>query len=123
MHRTRSRSLGKVLRAARTMAACRRTIPFVGKADHRPEIYTLGHRSSMGLTVRPATNEVWLSEMGPNGGDEINILKAGRNYGWPLVSLGRTYPGPWQAKVNEPTHAGFEPPVVYWTPVDLGRRA
>jgi glucose/arabinose dehydrogenase len=69
----------------------------------------------MGLTVRPGTNEVWLSEMGPNGGDEINIIKAGRNYGWPQVSLGRTYPGPWQAEVNEPTHAGFEPPVVYWT--------
>ena len=45
--------------------------------------------------------------MGPNGGDEINMLKAGRNYGWPLVSLGRTYPGPWQAKANEPTHAGL----------------
>jgi len=44
------------------------------------------------------------------------VLKAGRNYGWPLVSLGRTYPGPWQAKTNMPTHAGFEPPVAYWMP-------
>jgi glucose/arabinose dehydrogenase len=70
----------------------------------------------MGLAVHPVTGEVFLAEMGPNGGDEINVLKAGRNYGWPLVSLGRTYPGPWQAKVNEPTHTGFEPPVVYWTP-------
>ena len=90
--------------------------PFVGKAGYRPEIYTLGHRSSMGLTIHPGTGEVWLSEMGPNGGDEINILKPGRNYGWPLVSLGRTYPGPWQSKENQPTHAGFEPPVVYWMP-------
>jgi glucose/arabinose dehydrogenase len=90
--------------------------PFVGKAGYRPEIYTLGHRSSMGLAVHPATGEVWLAEMGPNGGDEINVLRAGRNYGWPLVSLGRTYPGPWQAKTSEPTHAGFEPPVVYWMP-------
>ena len=90
--------------------------PFVGKAGHRPEIYTLGHRSSMGLAVHPETGEVWLAEMGPNGGDEINVLKPGRNYGWPVVSLGRTYPGPWQAKINEPTHAGFEPPVVYWMP-------
>jgi glucose/arabinose dehydrogenase len=90
--------------------------PFVGKAGHRPEIYTLGHRSSMGLAVHPVTGEVYLSEMGPNGGDEINLLKPGRNYGWPLVSLGRTYPGPWQAKVNEPTHAGFEPPLLYWMP-------
>jgi glucose/arabinose dehydrogenase len=90
--------------------------PFVGKEGYRPEIYSMGHRSSMGLTVHPVTGEVWLAEMGPNGGDEINVIKPGRNYGWPLVSLGRTYPGPWQAKVNEPTHAGYEPPVVYWTP-------
>jgi glucose/arabinose dehydrogenase len=90
--------------------------PFVGKEGYRPEIYSLGHRSSMGLTVHPVTHEVWLAEMGPNGGDEINVLKAGRNYGWPLVSLGRTYPGPWQAKSNEPTHEGFEPPAVYWMP-------
>jgi len=90
--------------------------PFVGKEGYRPEIYTLGHRSSMGLAVHPDTHEVWLAEMGPNGGDEINIIRAGRNYGWPLVSLGRTYPGPWQAKTNEPTHAGFEPPVIYWMP-------
>jgi glucose/arabinose dehydrogenase len=90
--------------------------PFVGREGHRPEIYTLGHRSALGLTVHPTTHEVWLSEMGPNGGDEINVLKAGRNYGWPLVSLGRTYPGPWQAKSNEPTHQGFEPPLIYWMP-------
>jgi glucose/arabinose dehydrogenase len=90
--------------------------PFVGKQGYRPEIYTLGHRSSMGLTVHPVTGEVWLSEMGPNGGDEINVLKPGRNYGWPVVSLGRTYPGPWQAKTNMPTHEGYEPPVVYWMP-------
>ncbi|MDR2216032.1 MAG: PQQ-dependent sugar dehydrogenase [Nevskiaceae bacterium] len=90
--------------------------PFVGKAGYRPEIYTMGHRSTLGLTVNPYTNEVWLSEMGPNGGDEINVLRAGKNYGWPRVSLGRTYPGPWQSKDNIPTHEGFEPPVVYWTP-------
>jgi aldose sugar dehydrogenase len=90
--------------------------PFIGKEGYRAEIYTLGHRSCMGLTVHPTTGEVWLSEMGPNGGDEINVLKAGRNYGWPLVSLGRTYPGPWQAKSNEPTHAGYEPPVIFWMP-------
>jgi glucose/arabinose dehydrogenase len=107
--------VGKVLRL-RDDGSVPPDNPFVGKAGYRPEIYTLGHRSSMGLTVNPVTHEVWLSEMGPNGGDEINVLKAGRNYGWPLVSLGRTYPGPWQAKVNEPTHAGFEPPVIYWMP-------
>jgi len=107
--------VGKVLRL-RDDGSVPPDNPFVGKSGYRPEIYTLGHRSSMGLTVHPDTHEVWLSEMGPNGGDEINILKAGRNYGWPLVSLGRTYPGPWQAKTHQPTHAGFEPPVIYWMP-------
>jgi glucose/arabinose dehydrogenase len=58
---------------------------------------------------------MWLNENGPNGGDEINILKPGANYGWPLVSYGRTYPGPWQSG-DRPTHDGFEPPVVYWVP-------
>jgi aldose sugar dehydrogenase len=88
--------------------------PFVGKTGYRPEIYSLGHRSSLGLTVRPGSDEIWQSENGPNGGDEINIIKPGKNYGWPLVSYGRAYPGPWQAKL--PTHEGYEPPVVYWTP-------
>lgn len=90
--------------------------PFAGKAGHRPEIYTMGHRAALGLAVHPVTSDVYLAEMGPNGGDEINRLVAGRNYGWPLVSLGRTYPGPWQNKANIPTHEGFEPPIVYWTP-------
>jgi glucose/arabinose dehydrogenase len=90
--------------------------PFVGRAGYRPEIYTLGHRASLGLTVNPTTNEPWLSEMGPNGGDEINVIRAGRNYGWPLVSMGRTYPGPWQSKANIPTHEGYEPPVIFWVP-------
>jgi len=88
--------------------------PFVGKAGYKPEVYTLGHRSSLGLAVHPGTGQMWLNENGPNGGDEINILKPGANYGWPLVSYGRTYPGPWQ--VERPGHAGFEPPVVLWIP-------
>jgi glucose/arabinose dehydrogenase len=107
--------VGKVLRL-RDDGTVPQDNPFVGKEGYRPEIYTLGHRSCLGLAVHPVTHEVWLSEMGPNGGDEINVLKPGRNYGWPLVSLGRTYPGPWQAKGNEPTHAGYEPPVIYWMP-------
>ncbi len=91
--------------------------PFVGKKGYRPEIYTLGHRSTSDLTVHPVTGEVYLSEMGPNGGDEINRIKAGRNYGWPIVSLGRTYTGPWQNEAShQPTHAGFEAPILYWTP-------
>jgi aldose sugar dehydrogenase len=88
--------------------------PFVGKAGYRAEIYTLGHRSTLGLAVHPGTGEIWENENGPNGGDEINVLKPGANYGWPLVSLGRTYPGPWQSQGF--SRAGFEDPVVYWTP-------
>jgi aldose sugar dehydrogenase len=88
--------------------------PFVGKPGHRPEVYTLGHRSALGLAMHPGTGEMWENENGPNGGDEINILKPGRNYGWPIVSYGRTYQGPWQS--TPPGHAGFEAPVVIWIP-------
>ena len=88
--------------------------PFVGRAAHKPEVYTFGHRNSLGLAVHPTSGEMWQHEMGPNGCDEINILKPGANYGWPLVSLGRTYSGPWQS----PTFSkeGFESPIVYWMP-------
>ena len=90
--------------------------PFVGKPGHRPEIFTMGHRSSLGLAVHPGTGEVWQNENGPNGGDEINILKPGANYGWPIVSLGRVYSGPWQSPSAVFFREGFEQPVVYWTP-------
>jgi glucose/arabinose dehydrogenase len=104
---------GKVLRI-RDDGSVPSDNPFVGQAAYNPQIYSLGHRSSLGLAVHPVTGEIWQSENGPNGGDELNIIHAGKNYGWPLVSYGRTYPGPWQAKL--PTHENFEPPVVYWTP-------
>jgi glucose/arabinose dehydrogenase len=88
--------------------------PFVGKAGARPEVFTLGHRSSLGMGLHPGTGQVWQHENGPNGGDKINILKPGANYGWPIVSLGRAYPGNWQSDVF--SKPGIEPPVVYWTP-------
>jgi len=88
--------------------------PFVGQSGHRPEVYTLGHRGTLGLALHPGTGEMWQNENGPNGGDEINILKPGRNYGWPIVSLGRDYPGPLHNGAFG--HAGFEAPVVYWMP-------
>ena len=66
------------------------------------------------MALHPGTGEMWENENGPNGGDEINILKPGRNYGWPTVSYGRTYQGPWQSA--PPGHVGFEPPVVIWVP-------
>jgi glucose/arabinose dehydrogenase len=88
--------------------------PFVGQTGHRPEVYTLGHRGTLGLAMHPGTGDIWQNENGPNGGDEINILKPGRNYGWPIVSYGRDYPGPWHNEV--PGHAGFEAPAVLWIP-------
>jgi len=88
--------------------------PFVGIEGYKPEIFTLGHRTTLGLAVHPGTGEIWQCENGPNGGDEINILKAGANYGWPLISLGRTYQGPWHSQRFQAP--GFEDPVVYWTP-------
>jgi glucose/arabinose dehydrogenase len=104
---------GKVLRF-NDDGSVPRDNPFVGQTGKRPEVYTLGHRSSLALAVHPATGEMWLNENGPNGGDEINILKPGLNYGWPVVSYGRTYTGAWQS--DRAGHAGFEPPIVYWMP-------
>jgi aldose sugar dehydrogenase len=88
--------------------------PFVGRAGYRPEIYTLGHRNSLGLMVHPETGALWNNENGPNGGDEINIILPGRNYGWPIISFGRDYPGP---RISEhPTREGMESPIVVWIP-------
>lgn len=88
--------------------------PFVGRAGSRPEVYTLGHRSNVGLAVHPETGVVWTTENGPNGGDEINVLQPGRNYGWPVVSYGRTYPGPRVSEV--PWQTGMEQPFIFWVP-------
>ena len=87
--------------------------PFVGRPGHKPEIYSLGHRNQLGLAIHPQTGAVWSNENGPNGGDEINVILPGRNYGWPDVSLGRSYEGPWQGKFAKD---GIEPPIVYWMP-------
>jgi glucose/arabinose dehydrogenase len=87
--------------------------PFVKHDDHRPEIYSFGHRNTLGLILHPVTGEIWQHENGPNGGDEINIVLAGRNYGWPVVSFGRDYSG---ARLYEPTRDGMETPLVVWLP-------
>jgi len=86
--------------------------PFVGKSGHKPYIYSLGHRVPLGLAFNPYTGELWETENGPNGGDELNVIRAGRNYGWPIVSYGRDYRGP---RMN-PTLANMEDPVVFWVP-------
>lgn len=88
--------------------------PFVGWSGYRPEIFSMGHRNTLALVVHPTTGELWNNENGPNGGDEINVIQRGRNYGWPLLSFGRDYPGP---RVSEtPTREGFESPLVTWIP-------
>ena len=63
--------------------------PFVGQPDKKPEIYSMGHRTVLGLVVHPVTGQMWETENGPQGVDEVNILKPGRNYGWPVVTFGR----------------------------------
>jgi glucose/arabinose dehydrogenase len=88
--------------------------PFVGRPGFRPEIYTMGHRSPESLVYHEPTGAIWEVEMGPNGGDEINILVPGGNYGWPLLSLGRSYAGPWQS--DKFYLEGMIDPIVFWMP-------
>ena len=88
--------------------------PFAGREGYRPEIYTLGHRNTLGLIQHPETGELWQHENGPNGGDELNVLSPGGNYGWPLVSFGRDYSG--ERITDHPTRDGMESPLVVWLP-------
>ncbi len=88
--------------------------PYVGRPGYQPAIYTLGHRNGHSMTLNPETGQFWVTEQGPNGGDEINVLEPGANYGWPLVSYGRNYMGP---KISPgPLLDGTEQPVVVWIP-------
>lgn len=89
--------------------------PFVGRDDTRPEIWTYGHRNVQGIAFQPHTGTLWIDEFGPRGGDELNILKPGLNYGWPLVSWGRHYSG--ETIPDPTTRPDLEPPVYHWTPV------
>lgn len=104
---------GKVLRLTEE-GAIPLDNPFVGRKEARAEIWTYGHRNPQGMARHPVTGAIWVVEHGPQGGDEINILKAGANYGWPLVSYGEEYGG---GKIGEGTHKeGTEQPVIYWVP-------
>jgi aldose sugar dehydrogenase len=88
--------------------------PFVGRRDARPEIWSLGHRNVQGAALNPETKRLWTAEHGAQGGDEINIPEAGKNYGWPIISYGRHYSG---AKIGEGTaKPGLEQPIYYWDP-------
>lgn len=90
--------------------------PFLGKEGYRPEIFTYGNRNPQGLAIHPETGAVWANEHGPQGGDELNILLPGRNYGWPVASYGREY-GPNGALVSlHPTKEGVEEPLLTWLP-------
>lgn len=88
--------------------------PFVGCSDARPEIWSLGHRNVQGAAIHPRTGELWVAEFGPLGGDEVNIVRAGNNYGWPLVSWGSHYSG--EPIPDPPTRPDLVDAVHHWTP-------
>jgi glucose/arabinose dehydrogenase len=88
--------------------------PFVGRQGAKPEIWSYGHRNPQGLALNPASGKLWEHEHGPRGGDEVNIIEKGRNYGWPVIGYGIDYSG---AKIHESTRkAGMEQPIWYWVP-------
>ncbi|UUX51782.1 PQQ-dependent sugar dehydrogenase [Nisaea acidiphila] len=88
--------------------------PFAGRGGALPEIFSYGHRNVQGMALRPGTDTIWAHEHGPRGGDEVNILRPGRNYGWPAITYGIDYSG---AIISDKTAApGMEQPVVYWVP-------
>jgi glucose/arabinose dehydrogenase len=88
--------------------------PFVGRAGYKPEIYSIGHRTVLGLTIHPQTGALWETENGPQGGDEVNIVRPGLNYGWPVVTYGRDYDG--KKASPTPWRDDMEPPELFWVP-------
>jgi len=89
--------------------------PFVAQADAIKSIYTYGNRNPQGLTLNTATGQVWEVEHGPRGGDELNIIRAGHNYGWPIITYGMNYNGtPWEGGIT--AKDGLDQPLTYWTP-------
>jgi glucose/arabinose dehydrogenase len=88
--------------------------PFVGRAGFAPELYTYGNRNPQGVAVHPTTGEIWAVEHGPRGGDELNLIEAGKNYGWPAITYGINYSG---TPITDRTEMeGMEQPVTYWVP-------
>lgn len=108
-------SLGKIIRIT-TDGQPAAGNPFLGRSDAKPELYSYGHRNVQGLAMHPVTGDLWESEFGPRGGDEINLIEPGKNYGWPTITYGIEYAGP---KVGDgiTQKAGMEQPVYYWDPV------
>ena len=105
---------GKVLRIMPD-GSIPRNNPFVGRAGVRPEIFAYGLRDSEGAAIHPRTGDLWTLEHGPRGGDELNLVRAGRNYGFPLISYGREYSGD-LINGGKTAQRGLEQPVYYWTP-------
>ncbi|UZJ64572.1 PQQ-dependent sugar dehydrogenase [Sphingobacterium sp. KU25419] len=107
--------LGKIIRIT-TDGAPASGNPFTGQADARPEIFSYGHRNPQGLAIHPETGDLWETEFGPRGGDELNRIEAGKNYGWPTITYGLEYSG---EKVGDAIQQkeGLEQPVYYWDPV------
>ena len=89
--------------------------PFVGQEGALPEIWSYGHRNPQGAAIHPETGKLWETEFGPLGGDELNIPRAGKNYGWPVVSWGKHYDG--TDIPDPPTHPEFADAIAHWTPV------
>lgn len=105
--------LGKVIRI-RSDGSIPPDNPFTKVSGVLPQIWSLGHRNPQGAALHPQTGQLWISEHGAMGGDEINIAQAGKNYGWPVISYGRHYGG---GKIGEGVaKAGIEQPVCYWDP-------
>src|SRR5438034_10905576 len=105
--------LGKLIRIAPDGSAPADN-PFVGRADAKPEIWSYGHRNEQGLAINPASCDLWEIEHGPRGGDEVNIIGKGKNYGWPVIGYGIDYNG--ERIHNSTTKAGMEQPIKYWVP-------
>lgn len=107
-------SLGKILHLT-TSGKPVANGPFANQTDARPEIYAYGLRNPDGLAINPQTGELWEAEFGPRGGDEVNIIKPGKNYGWPVITYGTEYSG---AKVGDGIQKqdGMEQPIYYWNP-------
>jgi glucose/arabinose dehydrogenase len=89
--------------------------PFVGQEGKLPEIYSYGHRNPQGAAIHPETGKLWETEFGPLGGDELNIIEPGKDYGWPLVSWGKHYDG--KEIPDPPTRPEFTDAIKYWSPV------
>ena len=94
--------------------------PFVGRPEYKPEIFALGIRNTMGLAIHPETGELWETENGPQGGDELNVIRAGKNYGWPTISYGRSYTGDVTGATgpvtDPPVGPGLDQPMLFWAP-------